>query len=101
MILLCLSFFPLSQDASPPVGYMDIFNSSTRKFITSLEFSRAPSSSTFRRFHRYFSLFSVARMKGMMQKCDFLDAVVNTNRIIVFAQTTVSVEVNPHMGVTF
>ena len=34
MLLLCLSFLPLSQDASLPVFSMDIMNSSTCKFVT-------------------------------------------------------------------
>ena len=39
MLLLCLSIFPLSQDASPPVVSTDILNSSISKFLTSVEFS--------------------------------------------------------------
>ena len=38
MILLCISFLTLIHDASPPVLSMDIFNSSTSKLVTSVEF---------------------------------------------------------------
>ena len=54
MLLLCLLFFPLSQDASPPVFSMDIFNSSTSKFVTSVEFSKASSQSNITRLQRVF-----------------------------------------------
>ena len=37
----------------------------------------------------------------MMQTGDILDAVGNTHSILSFAQTTVSMEVNPSMEVTF
>ena len=51
MLLLCLLLFPLGQYASPPVVSMFIFNSSTGKFVTSVEFSNAPSSSIITCFH--------------------------------------------------
>ena len=101
MLLFCISLFPLIRDASPPVVSMDILNSSTSKFVTSVEFAKAPSLSTLTRLHGCCSFFGVFRMKSMMLTGDFLDAVGNTHSILVFAQTTVSMEVNPRMGFTF
>ena len=37
----------------------------------------------------------------MVRTGDFLDAVGNTNSTLVFSQTTVRMEVNPQMEVTF
>ena len=46
IIMLCISLFLLIQNEYPPVVSMDIFNSSTIKLVTFVEFSKAPSSST-------------------------------------------------------
>ena len=100
MILLCLSFLPLIQDTPPPVVSMDILKSSTSKFVTSVEFANAISSSTLMRFHGYFSFISIVRMKKMMQTYALLDAVGKTHSILFFAETTVSMEVKQHIEVT-
>ena len=81
-LMLCISFFPLSHDASPPVVSMEIFNSSTIKFVTYVEFSKAPYSSTLTRLHGCFSFFSFVRMKRMMRTGARFDAVGNINRIV-------------------
>ena len=74
---------------------MDILNLSTSKLVTSIEFSKSPSSSNIIRFHGWCSFFNVVRMKRTMQKGYNLDAVGNTRSIIVFSHKTVSMEVNP------
>ena len=79
---------------------MDILNSLISKFLTSVEFSKVPSSSTLICFHRCYSFFSVVRMKRMMRTGALLDAVGNTHSILVFAQTTVRMEVKPKIEVT-
>ena len=43
ILILCPSLFSLRHDASPPVDSRDIFNSSTSRLVTSVEFSGAPS----------------------------------------------------------
>ena len=101
MILLCISLFLLRKDAFPPVVYMDILNSSTSKFVISVESSNALSSSNLTRLHGCCSFISVVRMKRMLRTCALLDAVGNTHRIIVFVQTNMSLEVNPRVEVTF
>ena len=85
MLPLCLSLFPLIQDASPQVVFMDILNYLTIKLITSVEFSNAPSSSTNIHLHGCCWLFSVVRMKWMIQAGNHLDAVGNTHNILVFS----------------
>ena len=99
MLLLCLSFLPLIQDAFPPVVSMNIFNSSTSKLVTSVEISRAPSSSYPISFHGCCSFFSFVRIKRMVQKGDILGAVGNIRSIVFFAQRKVSMELNPRMEV--
>ena len=84
MLLVCISLFPLSQDASSPVVSMDIFNSSTIKLVTSVEFSKALSSSTLIFLHGCCQFFNVDRMKRMIRTGDCLDALGNTHSIIVF-----------------
>ena len=100
MILLCLSLFQLSHDASTPVVSMGIFNSSTINLVTYVEFSKALSSSTLTRLHGCCSFFNLVRMNQMMRTGDRFDAVGNTRSNIVFSQTIVSMEVNTWMEVT-
>ena len=100
IIMLYLSFFPLIQYASTPVVSMHILNHSTSRLVKSINFSKAPSSSTLIFFHGCCSLFSIVRMKQMMLTGAHLDEVVNTHIIIFFAHTTVSMEVNPRMEVS-
>ena len=99
MLLLWHSLLQLSQDASPPVVSMDILNSSTSKFVTSVEFSNALYSSTLTSLHGCCSFRSVVRMKRLMRTGALLDLVQNTYSILVFANTTVSTEVKPRMEV--
>ena len=73
---------------------MDDLNSSTSKFVTSFEFAKAPSSSTLTYLRGCYSFFSVVKMIRMIRKGYRLDAVGNKHGILVFAQTTVSMEVN-------
>ena len=100
MILLCTSLFPLSHDTSPPVVYMDMLKSSTSRLETSVDFSKALSSSTLTYFHGCCSVFNVLSMKLRMHTGDCLDAVVNTHIIVAFAPTAVIMEVNPRVEVT-
>ena len=100
MLLLCLLLFLLRQDESPPLVSMENFNSSTNKFVTYVEFDKAPSSSTLTRLHGCCSLFSVISMEHIMRKGDCLDAVGNKYSLIVFSQTTVIMDVYPRMEVT-
>ena len=99
ILMLCLSFFPLIQYASPPVVSMDILSPSISKFATYVEFAKAQSSLTLARLHVCCSLFRVVGMKQMVQTGDLLDAVWNTHSILVFAQTNVIMEVNPRIEV--
>ena len=99
MLMLCLSFFPLIQYASPPVVSMDILSPSISKFATYVEFAKAQSSLTLARLHVCCSLFRVVGMKLMVQTGDILDVVWNTHSILVFAQTNVIMEVNPRIEV--
>ena len=101
MLLLCLSLFPLIQDASPPVVSMDILNSSTSKLVTSIDSANALSLSTLIRLDECCPLLSVVRTKRMMRTGAILDAVGNTHIIIVFAQATVRMEANTRTEVTF
>ena len=79
---------------------MDILNSSTSKLVTSVDFSKAPYLSTLTRLHGCCSLLAVIRMKRMIHTGDFLDAVGNIHSIIFFAQTAVSMEMNPQIEFT-
>ena len=79
---------------------MDILNSSISKFVTSVEFLKAPFSPTLIRLNGCCSLLSVVRMKRIIRTGALLDAVGNTYIILVFAHTTMSMKVNPQTEVT-
>ena len=100
ILMLCISLFQLIPDASPPLFYMDILNLPTINFVTSVYFSKAPSSPTLIRLHGWCSFFGIFIMNCTMLKRAYLDAVGHTHIILVFSQTTVSLEVNPQMEVT-
>ena len=100
MLILCLLFLPLSQDASPPVVSMDILNSSTSKFVTYVEFFNAIYSSNIIRLHGCFLFSSVVRIYWMVRTGALVDAVGNTHSILVFAQTNVSMQLKPRMEMT-
>ena len=89
MIMLCLSFFRLSYDASPTVGSMVMLNYSTSRLVKSFEVSKAPYSSTHTRLHGCCLLFNVVIMNWMMQTGDRLDEVGNIHIILFFSKTTV------------
>ena len=95
-----LLLFPLRQDASPPVLSMNILKSSTSNFATSVEFSNALFSLTIMCLHGCCSFITVFIMKQMIRTGARLDKVGKTHSIIVFAQTTVIIEVKPCMEVT-
>ena len=95
MLLFCLLLFPLIHDASPPLFFMEMLKSSKRSLVTSVEFSKAPYSPTLKCLFICCSYFNVFWMKKMMQTGACLDAVGNTQRILVFSHTTVSMQVNP------
>ena len=97
---MCILFFPLIQDSSPQVVSMYILNSSTSKFVISVEFDNALSSLTLTSLYGCCSLIIVVRMKRMIRKGALLDAVGNTHSILVFSHTTVIMEVKPLMKVT-
>ena len=80
-------------DVSPAVVSMVILKSSTRRMVTSVYFSMVPSLSTHACFHGFVSLFNFVGMKRMMRIGYHLYAVGKTQRIIVFSQTTVIMEV--------
>ena len=100
MLLLCLQFFPLIHDELPPVVSVDVLNSSKSKWVTYVDFSKATSSSTLTSLNGCFSLFNAVRMQRMMCIGDCLNVVGNTHTVILFAHTTVSIEVNQRMEVT-
>ena len=77
---------------------MDILKSSTSNFLTSLQFANALSSSTRMSLHGCCSFISVVLIKQMMWIGALLNAVGNNHSILVFAQTTMSMEVKPCMG---
>ena len=87
MLLLCTYLFMLSHYASPLVVYMEMLKSSTRRLETSVDFSKAPYSSTLTHFHVCCSVFNVVSMKRMMHTVDFFVALVNTHSILVFEHT--------------
>ena len=100
-LLLYLSFFTLVHDTSPPVVYIDFLNSSASKLVTSVDFSKAPSSSTLTCLHGCCSLLNVTGMKRVVHTRYCFDSVGNTHSVLIFSQKTVSMEVNPWMEVTF
>ena len=98
--MLCISFFTLGQDAPPPLVSMDISKYSKSKLVTSVEFYKATSLLTLICLYGCCSLLGVVRIKRTIQKGDFLYVVGNTHIILVFAQPTVSMEVNSQIEVT-
>ena len=97
MLPLCLSFFQLIHEALPPLVPMVMLKSSNRRLVTSVEFSKAPSSSYLMRLHGCYSLFNDVRNKWMMHTGYLLDSVGNTQSILVFVHNIVSMEVKPWM----
>ena len=84
MILLCISLFSLSHDASQPVVSMEMVKSSTIRLVTSVKFSKYPYSSTLTRLHGCCSFFNFVSMKQLVCTGDCLDEVWNTHIIISF-----------------
>ena len=79
---------------------MDTLNSSTSKFVTSVDFANALSSSTLTCLRGCCSSMSIVRMKRMMRTGTILGAVGNNHSILVFSKTAVIMEVKPRMEVT-
>ena len=100
MILLCISFFPLSHDLSPLLVSMDVFNSSASELVKYVEFAKAQYSSTLTCLHGCCSLFNVVRIYQMMGTGDCLDVVGNTHIILFFSHKIGSTEVNQCTEVT-
>ena len=69
--------------------------------MTSVDFSNALSSSTLTHLYGCFLFISVVGMKRIMRTGALLGAVGNTHIILVFGQTTMSMEVKSSMEVTF
>ena len=100
IIMLCFSFFPLINYASPSLVYMYMLKWSTRRFLTYVEFAKAPYSSTLTHLHVYCSFLNFVRMKWMLWTGASLDTIGNTHIIIVSSNKILIMEVNSHMGVT-
>ena len=90
----------LRHDTPTLLDSTDILKSSTRRLVTSVEFSKAQYLTTLTHFHGCCSLFNVVRTKRMMRAGDILDEVGNNHRIIVFSHTKLIMKVNPWMEVT-
>ena len=93
--MLFISFFLLTHDSSPPVFFMAMLNTSRRRLVTYVEFSKAPSLTTITCLHSFFSYFDVVSMKWIVTTWGLLDEVGNPHRIIYFEHTTVWIEVKP------
>ena len=89
MLLLCISFFLLIHDDSPPVFPTKIMKSSTKWLLTSIYFTNAPSSSTLTCFNGCCLFLYVVRIKRMIRTGDRLDAVGKTHIILIFLLNTV------------
>ena len=81
--------------------FFDILNYSTNRLVTSVELSKAPYLSTITFLNGCCSFSNVVSIKLMIWNGDFLNSVGNTQRIIVFAHSKVSMEVNPWTEITF
>ena len=79
---------------------MAIFNSLISKFVRSIEFFNEIHSSTLTCFHCCCEFVNVFRMKRMMRTGALLYSFENTHIILVFVQTTVSIEVKQWMKLT-
>ena len=99
MIILCRLLFQLIHKASPAVFSMSVLNLSTRRLVTTVEFANAPSSLTLTHLHRYFLFLNVVSMKRTVLTGDVLDAVLNTQSVLVLAHTTLSMKLNARVEV--
>ena len=99
MLLLCLLLFPFIHESPPPVS-VTMLKLSTRRLVTYVEFPEAPSALTLACLYACFSLPSVDIMKRIIHTGDLLDEVINYQSIIVFAHTTVIIEVKHWAEVT-
>ena len=79
---------------------MATLNSSKRRLVTSVEFSKALYSSTHTFLHGCFSLFNVVRTIQIILTGALLDEISNNHSIVVFSHTTLSMKVNPWTEVT-
>ena len=97
IIMLRYLFSPLSHDESPLVIYRDILDSSANRSVISVDFSRAPLSSTLIRLHGFLSQFNFVRMKSMILNVSHAGAVWKIQSSIVLVHTTVIIAVKPQM----
>ena len=67
----------------------------TRRLVTSVEFSKAPSSLTITRLYVWVSFFNNFSMKQIILTGGCLDEVRNIQSILVFAYTIVIMELKP------
>ena len=100
MLLLSISLFKLIHEVYPPVASMEMLNSSTIRLVTSVEFSKVPSSSTLTGLHGWFLFFGFSSMNEIILTGFCLDTLVNIQIVILFAHTTVKMVVKPQMEVT-
>ena len=75
MLLLCHQLFIFSHEESAIVVSMAMMNSSTRRLVTYVDFSKATSLSTLKRMNGCCSLFNVVRTKRITWTGDILDPV--------------------------
>ena len=99
MLLLCFTFFLLIYRESTKVISMNILNSSSIRLVTSVEFSKEPSSSTLTCMHGCFSFFNVVRENLIILTGGHIYSVGNIQIIIFFSHTTVITKLKPRMKV--
>ena len=70
------------------------------RLVTSVDFKKAPSSSTLTCLRGYFSFFNFVRMNKIIQIGDLLGTVGNVHIIIIFAHTKMIIDIKPWIEVT-
>ena len=66
ILLVCILLFPLTHEESPPVVTISDLESSNIGFLSSIDFSKAPSSLTLVLMRVWCLFLDVVRMKQMM-----------------------------------
>ena len=79
---------------------MDMLEFLTRRLVTSVDFYEAPPSSTLTCLYECCLLLNFVRTKIIIQTGALLYEVGNTHRILVYAHTTLIMEVKPCTEVT-
>ena len=85
MLLMCGYLFILIHEAYSPVVSVVIINYSTRMLVTSVEFSKAPSSSTLICLNGWFSFFNFVKMNRTIMNGSCLNEAGNIYILLVFA----------------